>query len=49
MTNKALEIIIDVTLIIQSDEATENFDDELKDTAFCFNGSENINNVELNS
>ena len=34
MTKKSLEIIIDVTLIIQSDEAIESFDDELKDTAF---------------
>jgi len=34
--NKSLNIIIDVTLIIQRDEATENFDDELKDTAFGF-------------
>ena len=37
--NKSLEIIVDVTLIKQSDEATENLVDELKDTAFCFIGS----------
>ena len=42
--NTLPEIKIDITLIKQSDEAIENFDDEFKDTAFCFTGPKIIQN-----